>query len=69
MPEEWFWEILHEFKSREMRASYLKFVNAKSRLPSDLTSIKHIYTYDADAKQAIDSLPKSHTCTFQVDLP
>lgn len=76
---EWFWQILEGY-SQEMRAKYLKFVWGRDRLPAKFKGEQHLfYVYEPKEETARggrktlrwqrNSLPKSHTCTFQFECP
>merc|ERR1712242_23204 len=41
--KDWFFKAIDEFTDEE-RSQYLKFVSGKSRLPSNLKSVTHIFT-------------------------
>eukprot|EP01036_Dinobryon_divergens_P031758 gene31758-41221_t len=64
-----FWEVLREF-SHDDRRAFLRFTWSRSRLPLNLAGFKQrmkvsrLERSDPDA-----SLPVSHTCSFQLDLP
>ena len=64
-----FWKCLEEFSAEE-RASYLRFVWGRSRLP--LTSkdfhMQHRITIKGHNNPDL-ALPTSHTCFFSIDLP
>ena len=64
-----FWKCLEEFSAEE-RASYLRFVWGRSRLP--LTSkdfpMQHIIRIKSHVNPDL-ALPTSHTCFFTIDLP
>ena len=62
-----FWRVFTEFTPEE-RASYLKFVWGRNRLPLDLsTERKHeLRLYDGWNDQGF---PQAHTCFFQLDIP
>lgn len=54
--------------SEEDKALYLKYVWGRQRLPSDLTNLRYKHTlYFCGGDPG--SLPKAHTCFFQIDLP
>ena len=64
-----FWKCLEEFNAEE-RASYLRFVWGRSRLP--LTSkdfpMQHRISIKSHGNPDL-ALPTSHTCFFSIDLP
>ena len=64
-----FWKCLEEFNAEE-RASYLRFVWGRSRLP--LTSkdfpMQHRISIMSHGKPDV-ALPTSHTCFFSIDIP
>ena len=64
-----FWKCLEEFSAEE-RASYLRFVWGRSRLP--LTSkdfpMQHRISIKSHNNPDL-ALPMSHTCFFSIDLP
>ena len=64
-----FWKCLEEFSAEE-RASYLRFVWGRSRLP--LTSkdfpMQHRISIKSHGNPDL-ALPTSHTCFFSIDLP
>jgi len=63
----YFWQVFEEL-SEEDKALYLKYVWGRQRLPSDLKNLRYkhtIYYCGGDP----ESLPKAHTCFFQIDLP
>ena len=64
-----FWKCLEEFSAEE-RASYLRFVWGRSRLP--LTSkdfpMQHRISIKSHSNPDM-ALPTSHTCFFSIDLP
>ena len=64
-----FWKCLEEFSAEE-RASYLRFVWGRSRLP--LTSkdfhMQHRIGIKSHSNPDL-ALPTSHTCFFSIDLP
>ena len=64
-----FWKCLEEFSAEE-RASYLRFVWGRSRLP--LTSkdfpMQHRISIMSHGKPDV-ALPTSHTCFFSIDIP
>ena len=65
----YFWRCLEEFSAEE-RASYLRFVWGRSRLP--LTSkdfpMQHRISIMSHGNPDV-ALPTSHTCFFSVDIP
>ncbi|CAH1796720.1 unnamed protein product [Owenia fusiformis] len=64
---QWFWENLEAFTSEE-KVLFMRFVSGRSRLPvnpSDIAQRFQIMRVD----KAIDSLPTSQTCFFQLRLP
>ena len=64
-----FWKCLEEFNAEE-RASYLRFVWGRSRLP--LTSkdfpMQHRISILSHGNPDV-ALPTSHTCFFSIDIP
>ena len=64
-----FWKCLEEFNAEE-RASYLRFVWGRSRLP--LTSkdfpMQHRISIMSHGNPNV-ALPTSHTCFFSIDIP
>eukprot|EP00830_Metopus_es_P015538 TRINITY_DN4508_c0_g1_i2.p1 TRINITY_DN4508_c0_g1~~TRINITY_DN4508_c0_g1_i2.p1 ORF type:complete len:457 (-),score=89.63 TRINITY_DN4508_c0_g1_i2:14-1384(-) len=63
----YFWQALEEFTDQE-RSLYLRFVWGRSRMPSATDK----YTHSIAMKHCTrpdDTLPVSHTCGFQLDLP
>ena len=74
-----FWEIIESFDD-EMRAKYLNFVWSRDRLPSNISGEVHTYMLCRETqtgnkktkkaiKWAVDSIPTSHTCTFEFEAP
>lgn len=62
----WFWEVLTEMEEED-KQKYLKFVNSRSKLPTNPTvGRKHKITPYTKSDTA---LPQAHTCFFQIDLP
>ena len=59
----WFWQILEGFTG-EQRKQFLGFVWGRSRLPSSPTQ-----RFRMDISGDSQSLPRSHTCMFQLHLP
>jgi len=63
-----FWSVMESMEEEEKQA-YLKYVWGRQRLPANMTKLRYnhkvCYTSYADPT----SLPKSHTCFFQIDLP
>ena len=63
------WEILRSF-SHEQRASFLRFVWGRSRLPLTHAEWPCKFVVQAFHNTPADSfLPVSHTCFFTLDLP
>jgi len=65
-----FWRVL-ENMSDELKQAYLKFVWGRQRLPVDMTNLdyRHSIYLLSDTGDGDKSLPESHTCFFQLDLP
>ena len=63
----YFWQILTEFTDEE-RSLYLRFVWGRSRMPSYTENFSHCI-YVKSSSNADNSLPESHTCSFQLDWP
>eukprot|EP01046_Picozoa_sp_COSAG06_P011451 COSAG06_NODE_654_length_13350_cov_72.384499_10_plen_1253_part_00 len=59
----WFWQVLEGF-SGDQRKQFLGFVWGRSRLPTEPTQR---FTIDLSGDEG--SLPRSHTCMFQLHLP
>lgn len=69
----WLWATLNEF-SQEERAAFLQFVTGSSKIPLD--GFKALLGHKGVQKMSIykcyknnNSLPTSHTCFNQLDLP
>lgn len=63
----WFWKCLEDYDNYH-RTLYLRFVYGRSRLP--LTSADFTDKHEiCDSYDSIDSMPQSHTCFFQLDIP
>jgi len=63
----WLWEILEEFSSKE-RELFLRFAWGRSRLPLTNEDF-HQKMVVMEARGDDNSLPLSHTCFFQFELP
>lgn len=64
-----FWRVL-EAMAPEQQASVLRFVWARDRLPTSDAGWGRPFTVARMARDDPDaSLPQSHTCSFQIDLP
>ncbi|CAF3705904.1 unnamed protein product [Rotaria sp. Silwood1] len=67
-----FWTVLNEMFNEEQRKSFLIFVWGRSTLPTrdaDFTSKFCINPYYASSDEIDRLLPRSHTCSFTIDLP
>jgi len=68
---QWFWEVLEEM-SPEDRTAFLKFVWARSRMPSraEMTTGFHLQQPSGGAAERPDEfLPSAQTCFFSLALP
>ena len=73
-----FWEAVDTFDEEE-KIKFMIFVRALNRLPASLDGLNFRYHLNAPTKDRNDEtkitawhengLPKSHTCTFQLDSP
>ena len=64
-----FWKCLEEFNAEE-RASYLRFVWGRSRLPLTSKDFHKQHRISIKSHNNPDlALPTSHTCFFSIDLP
>jgi len=69
----WFWEILTQEYDNQMRASFVQFFSGTSKVP--LEGFKALKGMNGTQKFSIhkayntNSLPTSHTCFNQLDLP
>ncbi|CAF3851976.1 unnamed protein product [Rotaria sordida] len=67
-----FWTVLNDMFNEEQRKSFLIFVWGRSTLPTrdaDFTSKFCINPYYASPDEIDRVLPRSHTCSFTIDLP
>lgn len=64
----WFWQMFESF-DQPMRKAYLKFVWGRSKIPLDTSNLRYKHTICLYSYMAENSLPKSHTCFFQIDIP
>eukprot|EP01015_Nassula_variabilis_P034500 TRINITY_DN8508_c0_g1_i11.p1 TRINITY_DN8508_c0_g1~~TRINITY_DN8508_c0_g1_i11.p1 ORF type:complete len:153 (-),score=36.33 TRINITY_DN8508_c0_g1_i11:175-633(-) len=68
----WLWEILENF-DQSMKAAFLQFVTGTSKVPLDgfrsLRGINGIQKFQIHKAFNKESLPTSHTCFNQLDLP
>ncbi|CAF4787472.1 unnamed protein product, partial [Rotaria sp. Silwood1] len=67
-----FWKILKEMFNEEQKKLFLKFVWGRCTLPScddDFGSKFRIEPYNISHGSVDGALPRSHTCTFGLDLP
>lgn len=55
--------------TEEERQAYLKFVWGRTRLPVELSTISYKHEIRLMSRLSVASLPLSHTCFFQLDLP
>ena len=58
-------ESMEEFEKQE----YLKYVWGRQRLPANLHKLRYNHRVSYVSYADPQSLPKSHTCFFQIDLP
>jgi hypothetical protein len=65
--KQWFWEVLTEMEEDDKRL-YLKFVNGRSKLPTNIASIRYKH-YVTLMHGGDNVLPQAHVCYFQIDLP
>jgi len=63
-----FWNVL-ESMTEEEKQKYLKFVWGRQRLPSDCSQLRNKHTFYFESHKGDASLPVSHTCFFQIDIP
>ncbi|CAF0773776.1 unnamed protein product [Adineta ricciae] len=67
-----FWTVLKDRFTEEQRRLFLIFVWGRSILPTrdeDFNTMFCIDMYDADNEEIDKILPRSHTCSFTIDLP
>lgn len=62
-----FWRVFEEFSEEDKRA-YLKYTWGRSRMPSDTSSMQKQKIHIC-MDMTPESLPRSHTCFFQFDMP
>jgi hypothetical protein len=63
----WFWRALESYDQKQ-RESFLRFAWGRSRLPLRADEFTHHFVLTA-APGNDKTLPSSHTCFFQLDLP
>lgn len=63
-----FWRVFEAF-SEEEKASYLKFVWGRSRLPIDTSNLAYYHQLRLMTNMSNTGFPQSHTCFFQLDIP
>jgi hypothetical protein len=63
----WFWRALESYDQKQ-RESFLRFAWGRSRLPLRADEFTHHFVLTA-AHGNDKTLPSSHTCFFQLDLP
>lgn len=64
-----FWRVMEERFTEEERQAYLKFVWGRTRLPIELSNLSYKHEIRLMSRLSVTSLPLSHTCFFQLDLP
>ncbi len=62
----WLWEILENFE-QELLSDFLFFVSGCAKLPS--SGFEKFRLKVLKSKRECDSLPISHTCFNQIDIP
>jgi E3 ubiquitin-protein ligase HERC1 len=60
---------MFEAFTQEERAKYLKFLWGRSRIPSDVSRLEYKHQLRYYSSHTTDSLPLTHTCFFQIDIP
>lgn len=55
--------------SEDDKQLYLKFVNGRSKLPTDPSTFRKHKISRGPKNNADGRLPLSHTCFFEIDLP
>jgi E3 ubiquitin-protein ligase HERC1 len=63
-----FWEVMGEFSQAELK-SYLKFVWGRTKIPVDTSDLRYSHRVNVYPSEEKDSLPRTHTCYFTIDLP
>ena len=58
----WFWEVMEDMEEDDKKL-YLKFVNGRSKMPSDMSQVryKHTICYQGGGD---NKLPQAHVCYF-----
>ena len=60
---------MFESFDQDMRKAYLKFVWGRSKIPMDVSNLYHQHKITCYSYWPANSLPKSHTCFFMIDIP
>lgn len=64
----WFWKMFEAY-TQEERKAYLKFVWGRSKIPVDVSNLYYKHRISLYRHWPSNSLPKSHTCFFMIDIP
>ncbi|KAI0208518.1 putative E3 ubiquitin-protein ligase HERC1 [Lamellibrachia satsuma] len=64
---QWFWQVLESFDNDE-RILFMRFVSGRSRLPANPADISQRFQI-MKVDRAVDGLPTSQTCFFQLRIP
>jgi hypothetical protein len=65
----WFWEMLRDRFTDKHRTDFLSFAWGRSRLPASDEAWQSTHMTICSIANKETSLPLSHTCSFQLDLP